>query len=250
MAPVLADDDAGAGGAVTAGVAHRGMPSNSCAGQACGSVCLGNDNLMDPSRPDFSGMCDMNGVCQRELTACEPPRCMAVEDCRGPIHLPCEMCPNGESACPVTDCQMGFCITRTPTCGFTQCENVECGTPCDPCADGQSCPDLGMDAASYGTCDSGGECVAGEAECGTVCMTTADCPQRELCRACADTGLCGADLCVNGRCQMVCPVPMADACQVDMDCPPPPPVCDMCPNGACADTSCIEGACVYGCGSE
>jgi hypothetical protein len=99
----------------------------------------------------------------------------------------------------------------------------------------------------YATCNSTGECVAGEAECGTACMQHTDCPAIEICRPCEGTGLCGADICVNGRCQMVCPVPMEEQCQVDMDCPTPPPVCEMCPDGACAGTSCIEGTCVFGC---
>jgi hypothetical protein len=109
------------------------------------------------------------------------------------------------------------------------------------------CPEPGMGAAIYATCNATGQCQAGEAQCGTACMQHTDCPAIAICRPCEGTGLCGADICVNGRCQMVCPVPMEEQCEVDMDCPPPPPICEMCPDGACAGTSCIEGTCVFGC---
>jgi hypothetical protein len=244
----------GSGGTMTPGSGgSTGTPWNSCAGQPCGSMCLGSDDPMQPNGPGFSGMCDANGVCQREPTSCDPPQaCMSREDCGGPLFPNCEMCANGESACPETDCVMGFCVTRPPECpsGRTQCQNVACGTPCDPCAEGEMCPGPGMGAAIYATCDAHGQCRAGEAECGAACMTSSDCPQLPGCRMCDGASNCALDVCVNGRCQLVCPVPMEDQCQVDMDCPPPPPICQMCPNGSCAGTTCIEGSCVFGCGGE
>jgi hypothetical protein len=251
----------GSGGTTTPGSGGTMLPGSggstgtpwSCAGQPCGSMCLGSDDPMQPNGPGFSGMCDANGVCQREPTSCDPPQaCMSREDCGGPLLPNCEMCANGESACPETDCVMGFCVTRPPECpsGRTQCQNVACGTPCDPCAEGEMCPEPGMGAAIYATCDAHGQCRAGEAECGAACMTSADCPQLPGCRMCEGASNCVLDVCVNGRCQLVCPVPMEEQCQVDMDCPPPPPICQMCPNGSCAVTTCIEGSCVFGCSGE
>jgi hypothetical protein len=243
----------GSGGTMTPGSGGtNGTPSNSCDGQACGSMCLGSDNPMLPNGPGFSGVCDMNGVCQREPTSCERPQsCMGVEDCIGPVLPNCEMCLNGERACPETDCVMGVCITRPPECPSpsTQCQNVECGTPCDPCAAPEMCPP-GMGAAIYATCNADGECQPGEAECGGACMTSADCPALPACNVCDDSGRCALDVCVNGRCEMVCPVPMAEPCEVDMDCPTPPPFCQMCQDGSCAGTSCIQGSCIFGCISE
>jgi len=238
----------GAGGTMTPGSGGTGgIQTTDCSTLPCGSMCIGHDHPMGPPVEFFSGYCGDDAECHREAVECAPPQaCMTTEECLLLPFLPeCTMCADGEVACAKLDCVMGECAVIPPSCRSTQCENVECGTAC-ACPDGQMCPDGAM---IFATCNADGQCQAGQAECGGTCMTSMDCPQLLICAECGN-GFCATNLCYGGRCEMVCPMPTADTCETSMDCPPPPPSCEMCPNGSCAGTSCIEGTCVFGCESE
>ena len=235
----------GAGGTTMPGAGGSNGTPTSCANLPCGSMCLGIDNPMAPDSTGFSGTCSADGICSREPVECpQPERCMSAEDCDQPVDLGCNMCANGELACPENDCVMGICITRVPSCEAPdiQCADAACGTPCDPCVAGSMCT-----GAPIATCNSAGQCQYGPAECGAACMTEADCVQDLVCQVCEPSGTCATEACINGRCQLICPVPMDDSCETDMDCPTPPPFCEMCTNGSCANTTCIDKKCVFGC---
>lgn len=223
-------------------------PTFSCDGQACGSMCLGIETLMDGSGRTFSGYCSAdNGVCVREPVDCRTPglSCMTTQDCLERADPQCVMCSDGTTACAKLECLMGECVPSAPAACSPQCQDVECGTPC-ACPDGHMCEDT---AQIYATCNAKGECQAGRAECSDACMTTEDCPIVDAdCVSCGG-GNCATQLCLEGLCQMICMIPM-ESCEVDMDCPPPPPICQMCPGGSCAGTRCVEGGCVFGCNDE
>lgn len=250
MNPGTGGMNPGTGGTMnpgTGGSMGTPTPSFGCDGLACGSMCLGIETLMDGSGTTFSGTCGLSGVCQRGPAECSPRiTCMATSDCLERVDPQCIMCNDGSTACAEFECLMGECVASAPAVCATECTNAECGTPCSLPAVEMGMGD-GTDAAIYATCNAAGQCQAGQAECGgAACMANADCANFLLCQDCGN-GFCSTNLCIEGRCSAVCPMPLGGSCENDMDCPPPPPICQSCGDDTCAGTTCVEGQCVFGC---
>jgi hypothetical protein len=172
--------------------------------------------------------------------------CETSMDC--PVSLaPCQMCPDGTSACPAMDCVMGRCVGSVSGCGdYEPCAGLSCGDRCSPCApDDLDCPV--PQVLSF--CDAAGRCGTSTPSCGTgnMCMSTLDCPQVELCYMCAD-GSCASLECVDGTCRHICPEdPVGSSCMTTADCGTPPPICYDCADGTCAQMACVDGACEMVC---
>jgi hypothetical protein len=183
--------------------------------------------------------------CQQNGTwACTEKAC--VEPCDGPMP-PCAAPPPG------CDYVGGGCVNGSWTCGKLVC-NSECkpgevkdaGDGCNTCfcgddgtwactkkACGPECAP--QDAQGIGPCDAffgyawnGKECVGlGGCSCqGTDCDKTYSSVEE-----CKKVHLsCGTSL----------------ECVVDSDCPPPPPFCNVCPDGTeiCPSVACLNGMCV------
>ena len=116
--------------------------------------------------------------------------CTTASDCPLP-GAPCELCPDGTTACPIVDCVAGQCGYQFPACPAT-------------CAAGLSwCPLNGrcVNPACLSCCQFGNSC-ASAADCGSACVT---CPDGSS--SCA-VGQCGTEL--AAQCfypEPICPAP-------------------------------------------
>jgi hypothetical protein len=101
-----------------------------------------------------------------------------------------------------------------------------------------------------GHCDQNGTCTQDSVECpaedpcvGKACgdTCTRPCPAGQECPAVL--GYCGE----NGTCTLAYPVCSTGTCQLDSDCPAPPPSCQLCPDNSsvCTVATCVNGQCAY-----
>ncbi len=79
--------------------------------------------------------CDANGGCGEVEWICEvPPQCGIAEDCPA-VGAPCELCWNGDAACPVQSCVEGQCLVKFEECPpYEPCAGKEPGAACTLCA--------------------------------------------------------------------------------------------------------------------
>lgn len=119
--------------------------------------------------------------------------------------------------CPVIDLPCFTCSSGDVLCPVAECTGGNCTRRIPQCPGTDPC--------------------AGRA-CGEGCTTCIgqDCPITELPYSCNSEGECTWErpACL-GRCMTY------------LDCPPPPPDCGGCTNGACSDVDCIQGVCEMVC---
>ena len=165
-----------------------------CAGKACGDSC----SICDPNDPSCAQielllLCDAYGQCGPGVPECNSMggQCTSAMDC--PYSLaPCQVCPDGSTACPSTDCIMGTCVTEFQTCVdpnpqpgacMTDAECPQLDGPCQICPDGTSaCPGSyclnGQCILSFPACGGGGmydPCA--NKSCGDACTL---CPPDDM----------------------------------------------------------------------
>ncbi|HVU02976.1 MAG TPA: hypothetical protein VHE30_14550 [Polyangiaceae bacterium] len=161
-------------------------------------------------------------------------QCTAATDCISPGT--CRACPDGSQVCDKVECVNGQCVMLdvyqlcpgTGGCDPGQCPSYYDGTGC--ClADGSGC---GLD---YGK-----GCMPGPSKC-----DPATCPAGPNEKPCClpDGFSCGVE--TSAGCGSA-----GTECKVDLDCPVPPPFCQLCDDGSCAPafTRCTAGKCESGLG--
>jgi hypothetical protein len=148
----------GAGGDTGTG----GGTYDPCAGLSCGDGCslCGPDDTCLPAET----FCNANGQCQAGPPVCGPVECSSNSDCI--YNGPCDLCPDGSTACPTAACVDGQCAMSDPGCAPPPPPPAPCSTNAD-------------------------------------CLTTA---QPEVCQVCSDgSDACAENVCVAGQCQTVFP---------------------------------------------
>ncbi|HEX6272896.1 MAG TPA: hypothetical protein VFZ53_07650 [Polyangiaceae bacterium] len=241
-----------AGSAGTAGTGGTaGSMTNPCAGKPCGAECSTCSPTGEPEAPGGMGIpcdtavrfCSAEGTCEVTFPVCEN-QCETSMDCPV-LDVPCQMCADGTTQCPKSECLMGRCVSQYPTCQ-TECRSSsDCsmiGAPCQMCPDGTtSCPqaECVMGRCTTGWPGCGGNDPCADRACGDPCnpgCTEADCGMN------GDVAfMCNAD----GRCVAEAPR-CADECETARDCPEVD-LCRMCPGGTCAPMECLSGRCELVC---
>jgi hypothetical protein len=119
--------------------------------------------------------------------------------------------------CPVVDLPCFTCASGDVLCPTAECSGGHCFSRIPQCP--------GTDPCEGRSCGEGCDPCIGQ-----------DCPVTELPFTCNTEGQCTDErpACL-GRCMTY------------LDCPPPPPDCGGCTNGACADVDCIQGICEMVC---
>jgi hypothetical protein len=154
-----------------------GKADNGSKGVPCGpNTCDKGESCCNES----CGICTSPGGACPQIY-CEPPpppQCKVAEDCPQPAG-PCQLCPDGSTACPSADCVDGQCVGSFDGCppdngDPVQCKAADdCPAPALPC---ELCPD-GSTACPWTDC-IGGQCVGGFDSCQpgkTECSSDADC---------------------------------------------------------------------------
>lgn len=121
-------------------------------------------------------------------------QCTSNKDCVQP-GAPCQLCPDGTTACPSVDCIGGKCVGSFPGCAGGACDPSFCPTPppnAKACCLSTSGP-CGVDYLD------GKGCVSAPQPGG--CTTDFDCPVIASCKLCPD-GSCEpiSAKCVSGQC--------------------------------------------------
>ena len=205
----------GAGGATSAGgaIGKSGSPG---AGGAMGGGGVVGGQCADPSQcavplvcqvcPDGSYSCAkadcINGKCETIFAPCGVGgaggagggECKANTDCVQ-AGAPCQLCPDGTTACPSVECIGGKCVGSFPTCGGKVCDPSVCPVPppnAKPCCLSTSGP-CGVDKLD------GKGCVPTPPTTG--CQSDFDCPVLASCKLCPD-GSCAPVIakCESGQC--------------------------------------------------
>jgi hypothetical protein len=82
--------------------------------------------------------CTMDGECDRVDWECPAPEpmCETAADCLSTFLVACEVCENGESSCPESDCVDGQCVLAFPGCDgeYDPCAGKAEGDSCSLCA--------------------------------------------------------------------------------------------------------------------
>lgn len=229
----------------------------SCVGKQCGDLC----------GPPCDGpgctatYCNENGQCSTTAPECLPPwtECKLPSDCP-PVPIPCQLCPDGSSACPKIDCLGGKCSYDLPVCPPSNpCQPMKLdvapgcdqllgwgwnGGACYPLVgclcDGPACnilwPSQEACEKDQIECTFGGSCLG--KQCGALC--TGYCPPGQSCpqRFCDLDGVCADKA-------PVCEPPTG--CKTSLDCAQPGGICLLCPDGstACDSVVCQDNQCVY-----
>jgi hypothetical protein len=214
-----------------------------CANKACGATCT----LCDPTDPScvedqIVKYCDTSGDCGVNFPVCGMTECTTAMDCVTPAF--CELCSDGSSACPTSDCVSGKCVTSFPTCPTPACmSDADCPVSVAPC---QACPD-GSTACPWAHCIAG-QCASGI----DACDNTDPCQGKscgDACSTCPAGGVCNnlAQYCdENLNCQVNQPMCTAPQCKQDSDCVTD--VCGQCAGSSnCASQVCVDDKCQFSC---
>jgi hypothetical protein len=246
----MGGSDAVGGGTMTGGSTGMTGGTNAVGGTA-GTACMVPDDCPQP--PPVCTMC-LNGVSACYAATCEAgvcgifvPECaenipcrgkacgdacmlLAPEDAEGAAAPAFPTACDAEGRCVDASQALGCMVDPTPEC----MTHGECPAPsmmnCITCDDGStSCPQA--------LCIEG-MCTTGAAACDleTACMSSADCPTLPPdCLPCGDG--CAQNLCLNGSCEVMCPI--GRDCETVMDCPSLPPD-NTCTTGPweCVDETC------------
>lgn len=197
------------------GAGTGGAPGGGC------KVAADCDPIPEPCQvcPDGTVNCPsidcVNGQCVGSMASCQSgtggsgggSQCATAQDCPQ-MGMPCQLCPDGTTACPSVDCINGECVGNVQTCG------------------------------SGGSGGSGGG--------GPQCSGDGDCVAPMLCQACADgSNACATATCVKGTCEVSFPACAGAGCKSDAECPSPMMPCKLCPDGtaACPGAACVNGGC-------
>jgi hypothetical protein len=155
----------------------------------------------DGSQSCPSSACVM-GFCQESL-----PSCGGEEQCKGQAcGSACKACAPGDMCDPssVGYCsQEGKCQVGVPKCsGPSLCMTAaDCGTPPPMCVE------CGNDTCAKFECIEQKCVFACPPNPKPECTTVKDCPDvDDVCIKCQVNGMCAVQACVNGSCEMVCPV--------------------------------------------
>jgi hypothetical protein len=200
-----------------------------------------------PQPPPICDMC-LNGATACYHATCDDGVCgIAIPECVDDIPCQDSVCGDPCTPAPSPD--------GVPTMYPTACDAagrcVDASEPVDcsgqiPCMIDSDCPRPNMGECVL--CDDGtteckesvcvqGLCAAQGTTCPgrPACMVNADCPALPPeCLPCGDS--CGANLCVNGGCEVMCD--FGRECETAMDCGQPPNnICTMGP-WECLEQSC------------
>lgn len=222
------------------------------------------------------GACPANEKCACDPQLCQKGgQCQTIADCPQ-LEVPCQICTDGSSACPVIDCIKGQCQATLNHCPAPSCNvDTDCvvatasgmngtdpgmatdpanGTQpfaCVPCADGSCAPLVAkcvqkMCVVEKPTCPPppAPGCDPSSAKPGTECTPSAD-----VCQICPDgTKTCAIGKCdTGGQCIVLfpsCPPPSTQ-CDPTKICPQPAAPCKQCADGtlACPKAWCENGVC-------
>ena len=174
-------------------------------------------------------------------------KCTSDAECVQP-DAPCQVCPDGTTACPGAQCLNGECVSSFGGCSGTICRSdsdcPQVGAPCQRCPDGsQACPwskcVQGQCAGGFPGCGGYNPC-AGKL-CGNQCTQCdpADpgCAETAVLKYCDANGSCGAAFPICGG---------GGSCSSKLDCPAVG-ACPRCPGGGCAELDCVNGGCQFVC---
>lgn len=173
--------------------------------------------------------------------------CMIDSDCPN-YGAPCEPCADGSYACNRAYCSAGQCVHTGDQCSSMCATDMDCpvvDVACRTCADGtQSCETA---SCQSGTCKSSSPGCPEDDRCaGLECG--------DACKPCGPDGMNCTDAptyCdAKGACLVGVPQCLGPGeCKNAMDCGTPPPECKLCPDGTCSAFDCLNGMCVFGCGT-
>jgi hypothetical protein len=208
-------DITGSGGASAGGAIGKG-------GAIGGGGVVGNGGVTggectDPGQCAVPAVCQVcpnggyscakadciNGKCQTVFEPCGSGgsgggggtgECTANTDCVQ-FGAPCQMCPDGSTACPKVECIGGKCVGSFPGCSGTACDPSQCPVPppnAKPCCistSGPCCVDFLNGSGCVSPPNPGG------------CQTDFDCPVLASCKLCPD-GSCApvSAKCESGQC--------------------------------------------------
>jgi hypothetical protein len=236
--------------------AHSGCGAyQPCAGKVCGDQCStcppGDPGCPKPSGPSY---CDQSGVCSQAAPTCGLA-CKSDFDCPQ-TGTPCQVCPDGSTACAGFKCIANQCQFEQQTCGPPTCAPqaafgvggcevllgwVWDGTQCSPLS-GCSCqgPDCGALAQDPDTCNKLHDgCLNPPSPCsGQPCGSSCS-----LCgpdQPCDVFGYCDQ----SGQCTPSFPV-CGLQCKDPSQCPVTDGPCIACPDGSasCPEPTCFNGQC-------
>lgn len=230
------------GGGTDGGAGAGGGPAQiGCENKPCGALC----SACDPSSANCAAeYCDGAGTCGVNYPSCATTQCTTDTDCPQ-LGAACQLCADGSYACPTVECVAGQCVGSFPTCSSSTCNaDSDCPrsmAPCQLCADGTA-------ACPWSKCDNG-SCVSGIDQCpgyspcqGKSCGDTCNpCPPGSECPAVV--AYCDE----KQQCQLNVPACSSVGCTSENDCPGVG-LCPPCPDGSCAETSCVDGKCQFACG--
>lgn len=202
----------------------------------------------------------ITGVCQPadfDLSStgkeCYRVECEETEDCCGdkPLNAPTKCRRRSQVCTPtVAGCPTGTTCTDTAACGGGTCAGLYCSSTFLSCATTDNCE---QDECDFGLIGAGG---AGTGTCtlsGLTCTSNAQCT---LTNQCTGTGICNCNnpnydpldpICTDADCDNICErvcqnelCVLDTSCELDTDCPPTTPLCEMTAQGSMACVECAS----------